>query len=134
MQEAELPDIVVYVVLIAIGSHLSAKGECCSFPGIANCRPLLQWTVDSYTVAVYLVTTTYHDMEWLLLMYSQDIIPQGWPGPKVLVYPNGEAIAGMEHYPEGVGGSGNHKRSRMCFCPIGEKLHVGYCVLPACLE
>jgi len=69
-------DIVLEVVLVALSPYLVAKGKCLSLVRIANRSPGLERAVDSNSIVVDLIATTYHDMEGTLFVGSEDVVPE----------------------------------------------------------
>jgi hypothetical protein len=57
----------------------------------------LERSINTNTIVVDLVATTNHNMERLLLVNAQHIVPQTRPFPGIHISSNAEAIARMEH-------------------------------------
>lgn len=103
-------DVVVEVVFVTLCAELFVEREMSSLVRRTNVSPGSQRTVNSDTVVVDLVTTTNHDVERLLLMHAQDIVPEGASRPGVSVGTDGEAIARVKHDSHRVGLGGDVER------------------------
>lgn len=91
------PDVVVEVVLVAVGAHLLAEGVFASFVGARDVRPRLQRAIHSDSVIVDLITSSNHDVKRSLLVHAQDIVPERRAGPSVNISANTEAVARVKH-------------------------------------
>ena len=95
-------DVIVEVVVITSGTHVLAKGEMLSLPGITNVRPFLQGTIHSNTIIVDLIAPANHDMERLGAVHAEDVVPESRPAPGVDISSNAESVAGVEHDAHGL--------------------------------
>ena len=102
-------DVVGVVVLVAALAHGVVKVVGATLVGVGDAGPLLQGPVDADAVVVDLVAAPDHDMEGLLGVDAQDIVPQVGAEPGVHVGTDGEAVAGVEHHAHGLVDGGDHK-------------------------
>lgn len=91
------PDVVVEVVLVASRPHVLVERVLPSLPRIGNVRPRPQRTVDAYAIVVDLVAASNHDVERLLCVHTQHVVPEGWARPCLLIGADGKAVAGVKH-------------------------------------
>ena len=89
--------VVVEVVLIASRPHVFVEGELAALARVRNGRPWLERPVCTNRIIINLIPAANHDMEGLLLVHPQHVIPQTRPLPQIHVRADGEAVAGMEH-------------------------------------
>lgn len=90
-------NVVLEIEFVAVRAHAFWERKVPSLLRIANVCPRLQWARDSHAVIVDLIAATNHDMEGLLIVHAQDIIPQCRPRPCIDICAHAEAVAGMEH-------------------------------------
>ena len=92
-------DVVVVVVLITLRPQIFVERKVSSSLRIANVSPRLERTIYSDTIIVYLIASANHDVERLLSMNTQNIIPERGAGPCRLVCTSRKPIARVEHDP-----------------------------------
>lgn len=90
-------EVVLEIVIVALGTKLLWEGVLLTLLGVAYVRPSAQGAVDSDAIVVDLVTTSHHDVERRSFMLPHNVVPQAWTAPGLLIGADAEAIAGVEH-------------------------------------
>ena len=102
-------NVIIEIIVVALGAQFLAEEEIASLLGIANSGPFSQRTVNSHAIVVDLITATNHDVKGLVAMDAEDIVPKSGTAPSVNIGTNAEAVAGVEHDPHRLRLCGDNK-------------------------
>lgn len=126
-------DVIVVVVLVALRAHCLIKRIFAPLASAVDFRPGLQRPICADAVVVDLISTSDHDMERLLRVNSQNIIPKRWSLPDVHIGTDREPVTRMEHYAHTFVLGGNEKTQwfvRIIPCCCSGLYHLRNRILP----
>jgi hypothetical protein len=96
-------NVVVKIMLIASLTQVLIERELPSLTRIRDIRPCFQRPGNAHIIIVNLITTTKHNMERILLVLTQDVVPKSRAAPFLFNCSNTETVTGVEEHAEGVG-------------------------------
>lgn len=98
----EPAQIVLEVIVIALGAQLLGERIVPALLGVLDVGPRSQRAAYSDAVVVNLVATPDHNMVRPLLVFPDDVVPEGSTTPSIFVGANTESIARVKHDAHGL--------------------------------
>lgn len=128
------PHVVVEVIFVAVAAHRLRKRVLATLVWVTDSRPRLQRSVYTHSVIVDLIASTKHNVERLLFVHAEHVIPKRGARPSIYICAYTEAVARVEHDAHRLRSGGDDKNLRLLELLLVDIDEVPDVVRPSRLE